>query len=239
MAVKLRTNLKPGTNEGSGTLYIINLDNSLNTERLVDSTKSFLKKAKLEKIKVEKLLSTDVCDFGKTDGVVIVGNDKSVVFHYAITNEEIFEFLTVPDYSDYLYWVKNNHESYIETSRHFLTLISSNSENTNFWYTQWDRINPSNGLSTSDMNRKYRLLGFIILHSTSHMAGYVHFDSPPGLENYTPGNISIGVGYGDKPGVISNFLHNVSGTETFEKLINWTISHHKHMIDETKKRFGY
>lgn len=101
--------------------------------------------------------------------------------------------------------------------------------------TQWHRSDPPNGLSVADAYRKYRLIGFIILHSTSHMASYGHWN----LSTPPPANLNFGDGYGAKAGVISGYLDNPEFGGTFEGIIKWTLVNYKKMVDATRERFGY
>ncbi len=76
----------------------------------------------------------------------------------------------------------------------------------------------------------YRSVGFIILHGTSHNAGFKH-DSPP-----------LGEGYCADAPVIQGRLRCPSSDcslRTFEKIIIDTKKDYNYMIIQTNERYGY
>ena len=240
IAFKLETNIKQNGKSGSGTLYFINLDSSTDTKSLIDSCNYFFRKAGITSIHTEKLLADNSCDIGQTDGVIIIGKERSKIFNYLTNQVELCDFISDPDYASFLEWAKNNVKSNIERTRKYIGVISTLPDGLNTYYLHYDKDNPTNRLSSSYTNRKYRLLGFVVLHATAHMSEYVHWtldDEQEGFE--APANIKEGRGFADEAIVIKNKLLDPYSDEwaTFEKIIQWTITNHIHVINDINERF--
>lgn len=234
LSYKSDTNLKIGDGIGSGTLYFINFDNNIDILSVITSARAFLSLAGINKLNTKRILPNEDVNFGKTDGIVFFGNERSVLFDY-ITNQFTRCDLLSGDIAIIRFkeWAENNgtYNYNPEHSEEYVALISSESNDLNHYYLHFDDDGNPNHLGVSNSNRAARLLGFFTLHVTSHMAGYRHYTNP---DQYS----CVGLGYAHNAQWISNKLLNSEDVKTFEDLIDFTHIELPSLKNDTNARFS-
>lgn len=234
ISVKLESNLYKG--KGSGTLFVLNLNGENETSKIITHTQYFFDLAGLNiKLKPIKKLET----IGDYDGIVVIGNNKTKVAKFVLGNLmsmlDTHEPCSTEQHdkeSFYNKWYLKPTKDNPEISSRKTILIST--ENFSYVKYKWNDTKNSNKLEGSDGSS--RLIGFIILHGTSHNAGFKHDyygDDETGL-----GYDINGKGYADHGHVITDYLNNYQTLFSFEKIIEHTKDLYGHIIVQTNVRYG-
>lgn len=224
IAIKVETNLNKQVGKGNGTLYFINLDPKFNTDGIIDSTMIFFDLADLH-INTKKVKKTEILKIGNSDALVVIGKDKADAYNfmfYSYLCEILGESLNgAHGIGD---WYEIDNKMSPERSKNLAIAISTDDLST--FYTNWDNVEKTNRLE----NNPNRLIAFIILHGTSHLAGLRHR-----AEGQTMMFKPEGRGYADKASKISDMIKD--DKMNFESIIDTTKNKYPLMISLTNERF--
>lgn len=231
--IKLESNIFLG--KGSGTLFVKSFDPNFSTSQIIESAKYF---TKLAGVKVGLKPVTKNLKVGDTDGFVFVGKNRSKIKSFifnSIIVQPLLNLNTCDETSSITDWLDNptNAKEFPnpERSPGKFILVATDAHLTETIDSYTNSQDENKLLVTGG---KLRLIGFLILHGTSHIGGFEHSSSISYME---------GKGYASNGNWLANNCLDCDNTDdpriTFEEIIKETKKDFPYIINQTNAVFGY